>query len=376
MAVKMDTAKFDDVLMGILQHCEQVQPFLDSIFSFLARRTDFFQVMRHRDDKMGFPPGVAEKIVLKIFKNYQQIVARTSNQAQEKVSEKRNPKARDDLPSVCPSTNQTTSSENAGTSVVMSTASSDAIPAVTHSLEVETSPCSDQIETQQPATEATCSASADSTSTAISTSSSQAKEDVESSEAKGLIPGKSADCYNGAVLDKYSWSQTISEIEVKIPVPSSVTKGRDVGVEIKSSHLKVWLKKGISAESDSNVLIDGKLQRTIKCEDSMWLLEGGKYIVVNLDKTEERFWTAVLEGDAEIDKTKVDTTRDISDFDEQTQSDFHHVMYDHRQKLQGKPTSQEVKTHDLLKQAWNAKGSPFAGTDFDPSKVNISPSYG
>ena len=88
--------------------------------------------------------------------------------------------------------------------------------------------------------------------------------------------------------------------------------------------------------------MDGKLQRTIKCEDSMWLLEGGKFIIVNLEKREERFWTAVLEGDAEIDKTKVDTTRDISDFDEQTQSDFEHVMYDHRQKLQGKPTSQEL----------------------------------
>lgn len=91
-----------------------------------------------------------------------------------------------------------------------------------------------------------------------------------------------------------------------------------------------------------NVLIDGKLQWSVKCEDSMWLLEGGKHIIVNLDKTEERFWTAVLEGDAEIDKTKVDTTRDISDFDEQTQSDFQHVMYDHHQKLQGKPTSQEL----------------------------------
>ena len=34
------------------------------------------------------------------------------------------------------------------------------------------------------------------------------------------------------------------------------------------------------------------------------------------------------------------------------------------------------KTHELLKQAWNAKGSPFAGTEFDPSKVNVSPSYG
>ena len=62
----MATAKFDDILMGILQHCEQVEPFLDAIFSFLARRTDFFQVMHDRSDKMGFPPGVAEKIVLKV----------------------------------------------------------------------------------------------------------------------------------------------------------------------------------------------------------------------------------------------------------------------------------------------------------------------
>lgn len=80
-------------------------------------------------------------------------------------------------------------------------------------------------------------------------SSSQPKEDIKTSESKGLIPGKSADCYNGAVLDRYSWSQTIKDIEVKIPVPSSVIKGRDVGVEIKSSHLKVWLKRGASSES-------------------------------------------------------------------------------------------------------------------------------
>lgn len=62
----MDTAKFDDILMGMLQHCEQVEPFLDAMFSFLARRTDFFRVMHSQDDKMGFPPGVAEKIVLKV----------------------------------------------------------------------------------------------------------------------------------------------------------------------------------------------------------------------------------------------------------------------------------------------------------------------
>ena len=90
-------------------------------------------------------------------------------------------------------------------------------------------------------------------------SSSQPKEEIKTSEGKGLIPGKSADCYNGAVLDRYSWSQTIKDIEVKIPVPSSVTKGRDVGVEIKSSHLKVWLKKGASPESGTILLSQGKV---------------------------------------------------------------------------------------------------------------------
>lgn len=77
-------------------------------------------------------------------------------------------------------------------------------------------------------------------------SSFQAKKDIEKDNSKGLEPGKSADCYNGAVLDRYSWSQTIRDIEVKIPVPSSIIKGRDVGVEIKSGYLKVWLKKGVS----------------------------------------------------------------------------------------------------------------------------------
>ena len=77
-------------------------------------------------------------------------------------------------------------------------------------------------------------------------SAAQPENSKSSDEGKGLMPGKSAECYNGAVLDRYSWSQTIKDIEVKIPVPSSITKGRDVGVEIKTSHLKVWLKKGIS----------------------------------------------------------------------------------------------------------------------------------
>lgn len=372
----MDFTKFDDLLMGILQHCEQVEPFLDAIFSFLARRTDFFLVMHNRDDKVGFAPGVAEKMVLKIFKTHQQIVTGNQTGAKKQAHGKISGKGKQKCADIERATDRASAAnENTSLSAPMASSDTDISPAIT-SCEVETSPTSDKGHTQLPACTSEKTLSAASTSSSKPTSLTQVSEDVTSSESKGLVPGKTADCYNGAVLEKYAWSQTITDIEIKIPVPCSVTKGRDVGVEIKSFHLKVWLKNGIPPDSDSIILVDGKLQWPIKCEDSMWLLEAGKQIIVSLDKVEERFWTTVLEGDTEIDKTKVDTTRDISEFDEQTQSDFQHVMYDHHQKLQGKPTSQEMKTHDLLKKAWNAKGSPFAGTDFDPSKVNISPSYG
>lgn len=57
---------YDNALMGILQNCGKLQPFLDAIFSFLSRRTDFYIIMQHPQAKMGFPPGVAEAMVQQV----------------------------------------------------------------------------------------------------------------------------------------------------------------------------------------------------------------------------------------------------------------------------------------------------------------------
>ena len=62
-----EMTKFDDVFLGILQNCGKIEPFLDAIFYFLSRRTDFFHLMHNKDDKLGFPPGVAEKMLIKVF---------------------------------------------------------------------------------------------------------------------------------------------------------------------------------------------------------------------------------------------------------------------------------------------------------------------
>lgn len=57
---------YDAALMGILQDCVKLPQFLDTVFSFLARRTDFYVIMEHEKAKMGFVPGVAEGMVLQV----------------------------------------------------------------------------------------------------------------------------------------------------------------------------------------------------------------------------------------------------------------------------------------------------------------------
>lgn len=66
LAVDAHQDMYDNALMGILQSCGKLPPFLDAIFSFLARRTDFYILMKHEKAKMGFLPGVAESMVQQV----------------------------------------------------------------------------------------------------------------------------------------------------------------------------------------------------------------------------------------------------------------------------------------------------------------------
>ena len=66
LAVEGNQTMYDNALMGILQNCGKLQSFLDAVFSFLARRTDFYILMKHEKAQMGFPPGVAESMVQQV----------------------------------------------------------------------------------------------------------------------------------------------------------------------------------------------------------------------------------------------------------------------------------------------------------------------
>ena len=64
------------------------------------------------------------------------------------------------------------------------------------------------------------------------------KKDMKKETPEDII----SDTYNGAALDDYKWSQTMTDIDVRVPVVPG-TKGKDVTVEIKNDHLKVILHK-------------------------------------------------------------------------------------------------------------------------------------
>ena len=55
-------AKMDQMFMNMTQEAGGLNPFLDSLFSFLQRRTDFYYEAEPGDN-MGFPPQYNEQMV-------------------------------------------------------------------------------------------------------------------------------------------------------------------------------------------------------------------------------------------------------------------------------------------------------------------------
>merc|ERR1712203_1174654 len=104
----------------------------------------------------------------------------------------------------------------------------------------------------------------------------------------------------------------------------------------------------------------------------MWHLEERGQLVMSLEKQRETWWKCVLEGDPEIDTTKVESTRTMDEYDGETQGAIRKIMFDQNQKVKGEATSDQIRTAEVMKEAWSAPNSPFRGSEFDPTMLNLS----
>ncbi|KAJ8649524.1 hypothetical protein MRB53_002547 [Persea americana] len=172
--------------------------------------------------------------------------------------------------------------------------------------------------------------------------SKEEKSDAtEAANVKGST--RSPNSGNGLDLDDYSWTQTLQEVTVNVPVPQG-TKSRFVKCETKKNHLTVGLK-------GQPPVIDGELFQSVKVDDCFWSIEDGKFISVLLTKQNQmEWWKCLVKGGPEVDTQKVEPEASkLSDLDPETRQTVEKMMYDQRQKSMGLPTSDEMQKQEMLK---------------------------
>ncbi len=355
--------KFDEVLMQIAGQCGGIEPLFDTVFSFLVRKTDFFHIMRP-GDKMGFAPGVAEKILLRSFKKYEAAANEASAIA---IRRKEGPAAAKAAEAQIAAAKEAAAKEAAAKEAAR--------------------PKGAVGKTKEAAAGAAPPPAAGEGDKGKGAPATDGKGD-SGSGGSGAVPAageklKKANLqweaapYNGGQCEGYSWEQTLHDLSIVVPVPEG-TRAKDVICVIKRDRLCVQLRgqkpiidAAYPCDARTNMEIWEKV-RTSECTWNLGAVGGKTCITVYLEKDRETWWKSAVDGGAEIDTQKVDSVRDVYDYDNETQGAIRKIMFDQHQKRLGKPTSDEMKNEEMLRGAWDAEGSPFKGQPFDASKVSFS----
>ncbi|CAN6709362.1 unnamed protein product [Malus baccata var. baccata] len=183
------------------------------------------------------------------------------------------------------------------------------------------------------------------------------KDETEEEENGLKNPNKG----NGLDLEKYSWTQSLQEINVVVHVPPG-TKSSFVVCEIKKNHLKVGLK-------GQPPIIDGELLQSIKPDDCYWSIEDQRAVSILLTKHNQmEWWKCLVKGDPEIDTHKVEPEPSkLSELDSEMRRTVEKMMFDQRQKQLGLPTSEEIEKEEMLKKFM----SEHPEMDFSRAKRNL-----
>ncbi|RWS25286.1 nuclear migration protein nudC-like protein, partial [Leptotrombidium deliense] len=309
MASSADEEKFDGILLAMAQQHEGgVKDLLNTVFSFLCRKTDYY---------VGGGDGAAKKLLLETYDKWERKALEVkAEKEKERIADEKRRKAAKDAKKAA---------EEA-----------DDEPRIKELTDEEATELEKQIKLEKEAKQRTTE------SEVIPSNSDKDDKDEEEDETdKGKVKPNEGNGYNGP---DYSWTQTLSEVELKVPLKVKFTvKSRDVVIEFRKKHLKVGLK-------GHPPIIDGELFNQIKLEECLWVLDKN-LVTITIEKINKmEWWSRLVITDPEINTKKVNPEPSkLSDLDGETRSMVEKMMYDQRQKEMGLPTSEEQKKQDILK---------------------------
>jgi len=325
--------RFDSILLSIAQQCEGGVPeLLDIVFGFMNRKTDFYSG--------GLENGKAKAMVLDAFTKHAasaeaELAKKKARLAEmdrkQKERREKEKKKEEELEKM-----QQNGAANSDDRIVEVT-DAEAEAFMKNKTELAASKEKSPEKSENDA------------------SKDNAEEEDEEDKGK-MKPNEG----NGADLPKYKWTQTLEEIELRVPLPIAV-KSRDVIVDLGKKSLKLGLK-------GHPLIIDGDFEAAIKVEESAWVLEDKRTLVLSIEKVNKMsWWSRLVTTDPVINTKKVQPENSkLSDLDGETRSMVEKMMYDQRQKEMGKPTSDEQKKEDMLKKFMGAHPE----MDFSNCKFN------
>jgi len=314
----VDDDRFDGMYMNVAQTARGIEPLLDTVFSFLRRKTDFFAGPAGSDPSTDVAVNKVNEVLQKHVNIYneERERKRKKEKSKQKVVKKRQKEKEEEV-----------------------------FELGKDGFDVSSTPSEPEKkeDTVKPTAE-------------------PSKEEEDDNDNTPPPLG------NGATVpNKYTWTQTLSEVNINTPLPEG-TRARDLSVIITKSSLKITLKHKDTPHTPL-ININSKLTKAINVDETIWTIEDSNTLVITLQKINTmEWWDSVCQDDeVKIDVKKVQPENSsLGDLDGETRQTVEKMMFDQRQKALNLPTSEEQKKLDILEKF----KSQHPEMDFSKAKIS------